>query len=71
MNANHEAAADAAHRKMQAERTLEPEALTSNWYAPIRQANRASSDREADRQHAIGAAGRHSESIAGYYGPTL
>jgi hypothetical protein len=46
---------------VQAQRTLEPEALSSNWYDAIRRQHRAASDREAARQHALGPAGREDE----------
>jgi hypothetical protein len=52
---------DAANRKFQAQRTLEPEALSSNWLRNHRAQAAAATQREAARQHAIGPTGREDE----------
>lgn len=70
--ANQEAA---AARLLNAQRTgcqqaIKQAAAYNTYYQRQAQVN-AAIQREADRQHAIGAAGRYEESIAGYYGATL
>jgi hypothetical protein len=61
---------DAANRLVQAQRTLEPEALSSNWLRNHRAQADAATQREAARLQALGPAGRYNES-AGHYGPHL
>lgn len=69
--ANHEAA---ANRLLNAQRTgcqkaINQAAAYNNYYQRQAQVN-AAIQREADRQHAIGAAGREADRQMGYHSPS-
>jgi len=67
---------DSANRHFQAQRTEEAYALhdpqeAMQRFREAQAAARAARHYEAARLHAIGAASRYDESVAGNYGPTL